>query len=200
MPGRTPQEAFSAFVDPLGEALKCVATAKILTSPGGRDRLDVEHSLMITGKDNDGYTKLGSESGARKLEFMARMRYLIITDDREGYGPYRITTRAYDYAVQTQDKCLVLAYHWHPTGQSHVATPHLHLGSSELKADSVLSSKAHYPTGRITFESAVETSIHLGAVPKYADWQEILHMCEEPHLRFRTWHKDYELETGQKIS
>ncbi len=200
MPGRTPQEAFSAFVDPLGEALKCVATAKILHSAGGTVRLGVEHALMITGNDNDGYTKLRSLPDKRKLEFMARMRYLIIEDEREGYGPYRITTRAYDYAIQTQDKALVIAWHWHPSGNSHVTEPHLHLGSSQLSADSVLSEKAHYPTGRITFEAAIAASIQLGAKPNYEDWREILAMCEGPHIQYRSWHKDYERETGQKIS
>lgn len=200
MPGRTPQEAFSAFVDPLGEALKCVAHTKILHSAGGNARLDVEHGLFITGLDNEGYTKLKPTPGKPKLEFMARMRYLIIKDDRDGYGPFRITTRAYDYSIQTQDKMLVIAYHWHPVGTSHVTTPHFHIGSAQLSADSVLSEKDHYPTGRITFESVIGAAVQAGAKPNYEDWREILDMCEGPHLKYRSWHKDYELETGQKIS
>lgn len=199
MPGRSPYDAFSAFVDPLTEALKCVATVKDAVTPGGKTMLGREHGLFLTGNANEGFVKLKASTGGRRLEFKAQMRYRIIEDDRKGFGPYRITTRAYDYTIQTQDKSLVIAYHWHPTGLSHVTTPHLHLGVSQLQHDAVLSEKGHYPTGRVTLENVIAVAIENGAQPLHSDWQEILHMCEAPHLRYRSWHANYELETGEKL-
>lgn len=203
MPGKTPPEAFSAFVDPLAEALKCIAVTKYRPSPGGQAVVDVEHSLQLTGDHENEYTRLKGLAvvGDRttRLEFMARMRYKIIEDARPDYGRFRVTTRAYDYALQTADKSLVVAYHWHPSGSSHEVRPHLHLGSTQLTKDSVLTKKQHILTGRITLENAIETAIQLGAEPRFPDWREILEMCERPHLQWRTWNHDYELETGEKI-
>jgi hypothetical protein len=72
-----------------------------------------------------------------------------LTGDLDGLGGYRITTRAYDYSVQTQDRQLVVAFHWHPTGNSDVTTPHLHIGAQQLSAEAVISHKDHIGTGRI---------------------------------------------------
>lgn len=59
------------------------------------------HKLYITGTARDGYVYIG---GPRSLEFRARILYEIIRDNRPGYGPYRITTRGYDYSICTSDK------------------------------------------------------------------------------------------------
>lgn len=201
MPGRTPYEAFSAFVEPLADALSCVVRTKIQHSAGGNAVVDKEHQLWLTGSDDNPYVKLDHTSGRPKLELLARMRYMLIhREDHDGLGGYRVTTRAYDYSVQTQDKQLVLAFHWHPTGSSDVTTPHLHIGAQQLSPTSVLSHKDHINTGRITLETAVRTAVDLGAKPKFEDWAEILEICEGPHLRHRSWSRDFELETGQKIS
>ncbi|MFI7075622.1 hypothetical protein [Micromonospora sediminicola] len=93
------------------------------------------------------------------------MYYQIITDPREGYGPYRVTTRGYDYSVRQTDGAAVIDYHWHPVGLSHEKRPHLHLGSSQLRADAVLSNKQHILTGRLTFESVIRDLLGMGAAP-----------------------------------
>lgn len=196
MPGRTPNDAFSAFITPLMDALKCVATTKIETSEGRRAVLGRKHNLHLTGRGNDGYLRLG-RSG---LELRARMYYEIITDNRPDYGPYRITTRGYSYSIRTADGGAVLHYHWHPVGQSHEKRPHMHLGSAQLQPNAILSSKQHLLTGRITFESVIRDLIGMGVEPRYDDWADLLDVCETPHLLHRTWTIDYERETGQKVA
>jgi hypothetical protein len=61
MPGRTPHEAFSAFVTPLADALKCVADPIVTYSAGGSTVPDVKHNLYLTrrGVDSDDYLRLG---------------------------------------------------------------------------------------------------------------------------------------------
>jgi hypothetical protein len=113
MPGRTPYEAYSAFVGPLADALSCVARVKALCSSGGKNALGVVHWLSFGGAGERDYVPL---RGAVKLELRVVMRYQIITDERKGFGPYRITTRAYEYSLQQQDGQAVLDYHWHPDG------------------------------------------------------------------------------------
>lgn len=197
MPGRTPYGAFSAFVEPLANALSCVAVAKIQPSPKGKTEQGPVHTLFLTGIRNDGHVRLG---GPTRLEFQARIFYKIVEDDRDGYGPYKISTRGYDYAICTSDRVEILNFHWHPSAQSHETRPHMHIGSTQLSSDSVLTNKQHIRTGRITFESTIREAIEFGAEPLHNDWAARLDACESPHLAFRSWSVDYERETGRKIS
>ncbi|XVV10945.1 hypothetical protein ACQP2X_39825 [Actinoplanes sp. CA-131856] len=197
MPGKDPYSAFSAFVTPLTDALKCVADPKLTVTPGGLDIVGVTHGLYLTGAklDNDGYLPLQGKG----LELRARMKYQIVKDDRADYGPYRVTTRGYDYSIRSSDGTAVVDYHWHPTGKSHEKRPHLHLGSSQLRPDAILFNKQHMLCGRITFEAVIRNLIEMGVQARSADWSDLLDLCETPHLLHRTWTNDYEQETGKKV-
>jgi hypothetical protein len=198
MPGKTPYEAFSAFVTPLADALKCVVGhPRIEFSSGGSAVLDTKHNLYLTGRhpDTDDYLRLGNT----ELELRARMFYLIITDDRKDYGPYRVTTRGYDYSVRKTDGTKVLDYHWHPTGLSDETRPHIHLGSAQLAPDAVLSNKQHLLTGRVTFEAVIRNLISMGVPARFPDWSDVLDLCETPHLLHRTWTTDYKQEVGASV-
>ncbi|BCB81333.1 hypothetical protein GCM10022251_61800 [Phytohabitans flavus] len=185
MPGSSPYEAFGAFVGPLGEALSCVVRGKITASAGGKNDLNKVHELHLTGIAGDGYVRL---RGDRRIEMRARMFYEIIRDPRPGYGPFRITTRGYDYSLRTSDGLAVVDYHWHPLGQSHEKDPHLHIGAAQLRPDSVLSNKDHLPSGRITVESVVRAAIASGATPLQPDWETRLAGTEYRHVLHRSWH------------
>lgn len=112
MPGRTPSDAYEAFQKPLKLALSCLCPAKITTSKGGKNQPGVVHSWSIN---------LSKGISQRGAHFLAQMHYEIIKDPREGYGPYRVTTRAYRYklsaATLNED---IFRMHWHPTGKSDV--------------------------------------------------------------------------------
>lgn len=190
MPGRTVSEAYSAFVTPLADALSCVLRAKITCTPGGWAVLDTPHTLFITGNQGDSYLRL---DGCR-LELFARIYYKLIEDSRDGYGRYRATTLGYDYSIRTTDGAAVLDFHWHPSANSHETRPHTHIGSSQLATDSVLSNKIHVLGSRMTFENVVRNVIALGAKPTSDDYNDLLAICEAPHLLHRTWHHDRESE------
>jgi hypothetical protein len=197
MPGDSPYAAFRAFLTPLTDALQCVIHPRVFFSSGGDTVINRKHNLYLTGKlsENDAFLRLPGT----QLEFRARMFYMIIKDDRDGYGPYRVTTRGYDYSVRKTDGAAVIDFHWHPSGLSHEKRPHVHLGSSQLRADAVLSNKQHILGGRVTLESVVRDLIGWGARPRFPDWADILELCETPHILHRSWTVDYERETGKAI-
>lgn len=159
--------------------------------------VEIKHNLYLTGTkaENDGYRRLGKSD----VELRARMKYKIIEDGRDGYGPFRVTTRGYDYSVRKIDGTAVIDYHWHPTGKSHELRPHIHIGSAQLRPDSILSNKQHLLCGRVTFEAVIRNLVHQGVPPRSDDWSDLLDLCEAPHLLHRTWTHDYEKETGQAV-
>lgn len=185
MAGRNPTEAFSAFVEPLTNALACITQVRYEVTEGGRKTVGGPHGLYLTGmKNNEGYAALGGEA---HLEFRARMFYEIITDDRPDYGPYRVKTLSYDYSLRTADSRGVIDYHWHPTGKSHEVRPHIHIGTAQLADDAVLAKKDHILCGRITLEEVIRNAIGLGTKTLVAKWDDRLVESEGPHKLFRSW-------------
>lgn len=185
MPGKSPYQAFSAFVEPLADALTCISQVRFEVSEGGKNVLGVNHALYLTGtKINDGHARL---KGEPRLEFRARMFYEIIADDRRDYGPYRVTTRSYDYSLRTADCRGIIDYHWHPSGRSHEIRPHIHIGNAQLAEDAVLAKKDHILCGRVTLEEVIRNAIGQGAVPLIDKWDDRLTLSESPHKLFRSW-------------
>lgn len=196
MPGKSPFEAFSAFVEPLTDALNCVVHPALDVTPGGKNNLNIRHALTLTARRPEDYIRLDGTN----LEFRARLAYKIIREPRAEYGPYRVTTCGYDYSARRTDGLAVMDWHWHPASVSHEPRPHLHLGSSQLQDDAVLSNKDHILTGRISLETVVRQLIDLGARPRVEDWDKRLQLREGVHVLYRSWQQDYERETGRPTS
>jgi len=117
------------------------------------------------------------------------MRFKVIEDDRDTYGPYRMTTLGYQYIVEQDDGQEVIVYHWHPRGNSHRQDPHIHVGQAQLADDAVISRHSHLTSGRVTFESVIRMTITEWDVqPLVDDWDDRLVAAESPHLLFRSWH------------
>lgn len=183
MPGKSPYRAFEAFIDPLKSAISCVAQAKFVVPAEAKSVIETEHFLTLNGED--GYIQL---AGERRLQLLARMRFMIIRDKRKDYGPYRVTTLAYMYGLRTYDHREVLQYHWHPSQRTHEPKPHLHIGSAQIADDAVISQGHHLSTGRVTLESVIRMAIReFRAEPVQARWEDILTAAETPHLLFRSW-------------
>jgi hypothetical protein len=83
-------------------------------------------------------------------------------------------TAAYEYRLSDPDDRELLAYHWHPEGQSHVETPHLHLGpAAEVGRRPLLT--AHLPTGLVRVDSVIRLAVESFAVaPIRPDWDRVL--------------------------
>lgn len=71
----------------------------------------------------------------------------------------------------------ILAYHWHPVGQSKVTWPHVHVyGRTEPEE----LRKAHLPTGDVSLAAVVRMlSDDFGVIPVRADWRAILARHED---------------------
>jgi hypothetical protein len=186
VPGRTPAEAVRAFLEPLQEALACIATGTMNIPKGGHSpRVGDAHQWII----NNGLgAELLSEGG--DLQLFASMHWMLIKDDRDGYGPYRVKTLGYDYSLVQGESTELWALHWHPAGRSWERRPHLHVGDAVLAAGAPVSSKSHLGTGRMTFENAIRWAIEFGAMPLHDNWADRLALAETPHMLFRTWSGD----------
>ncbi|WP_300604591.1 hypothetical protein [Trebonia sp.] len=171
----------SAFLEPIGDTVACIAKAKINLSPNGRAMVGKIHALTL---NDDQPITLKCRP---VLLFKVRMQYEIVRTEHEPErGPWRVSTRGYMYELQTASGELVWSYHWHPT--SRVGGPHAHLGRTQLAPDAVLSYKAHHPTGRISLESVIRACIaEYGVTPVKDDWEEILARREADFEAHRTW-------------
>jgi hypothetical protein len=171
----------NAFLEPIGEAVACVAKSKINLSPNGRAMVGKIHALTL---NDDKPITLKCKP---VLLFRVRMQYEIVrTEHQTERGPWRVSTRGYMYELQTASGELVWSFHWHPT--SRVSGPHSHIGRTQLAPDAVISSKAHHPTGRVSLESVIRTCIaDYGVTPMQDDWEEILARREADFEAYRTW-------------
>ena len=172
MPGRTVYDAYRAFIDPIEAAVACLGQAKVVPSPGGMSNPNGDHSwnLGVIG---------GGMVFTNGYCFRAGMAYRYLAID----GGYRVTTLSYTYSLLKAGHEL-WAMHWHPDGVSDETRAHLHL-NLEQGPDA----KQHLPSGRMTFEDAVEWVIRSGVSPaREEDWQQILAQSKEVHVTHRTWH------------
>lgn len=144
----------------------------------------VEHQLRLNRAETatlKGF--IGDQTRRIRLELGMRMRYKII----EHGGGYRVTTLAYDHLLMQSSGEVIVNFHWHPDGSSHEKKPHLHVGSSQLARDAVLTSKIHVPTGRISVEQVIRQAIEFGAEPFGDNWEKRLDQSEAPFREHRTW-------------
>jgi hypothetical protein len=183
VPGRTPQEAFTNFVEPLASAMACVARCKLSASSGGRSEVDTVHHLLGNG---GAPIPVG---GPHRLSLQLRMKYRIVrVGDPDADDPFKIRTVAYSYTLTDASDQGILGYHWHPDGESHITGPHVHVGGTQLRDDAVLASKQHVPTGRISLEQVLRSLISEHDVPARAnDWDQRLTLTDGVFKLYRTW-------------
>ncbi|MEO7837042.1 MAG: hypothetical protein ABIS21_05320 [Acidimicrobiales bacterium] len=174
MPGRNPSAALQAFIKPLQQNVSCLSPSNVLiVSPGGRNTTNQIHSLTIAG------------SGPIRLRdcplFLAvGLRYDIIKTADPSKGPFKVRTRAYDYALRDEDGKTLASYHWHPLGQSTYTAPHLH--------HPPMFPRIHWPCQRTSLEEMVRLCIvEFGATPARDDWEEVLLVNESTFRLYRSW-------------
>lgn len=124
-----------------------------------------------------------SLAGEHSLQLFLSIEYELVRADDPQRGPWKVSSRGYKYHVLTADHTELALFHWHPN--TPPAHPHLHLGSSQLAKNAVISSKTHVPSGRIALEEVIQLLIlDWGVVPRRSDWEAVLN--ESLHV-FRTW-------------
>lgn len=116
--------------------------------------------------------------GPARLSIHARM-HVRATRHADRPEPWQVLIVAYQYTLLDQDQREILAFHLHPEGQSHIVTPHLHLGAGagQLRADL---GAAHIPTGPVTVAAIARLAIDgFSARPQRADWDGVLRRSDE---------------------
>ena len=174
MPGRTPAEAVSNYVDPLQKAVSCLeGVAKILLTQRVHHIGDYG-AWILNGPDGMPLRGFGT--------FHAQQRFELVetSEAHREYAPrerFRVTTHEYIYRVKL-DSGPQIRWHWHPEGSSPERRPHIH-PSFNLKA--------HLPCSRIALEDVIESCIELGARPACSDWKQRLAETGGVHKLYRTW-------------
>ena len=104
------------------------------------------------------------------------LHYYRVESDQGPSRNWRATTAGYAYSLRDGDGTEFLAYHWHPTGNSPITYPHLHIGTATTPLDL---SRAHLPTGPVTLAAVVRLAIaDLGVAPLRPDWRAVLATAE----------------------
>lgn len=110
-------------------------------------------------------------AGPHDLSRAVRLEYLIVEMIAPGRR-WRVQTVGYAYSIIGPSEKELVVHHWHPSGESRITFPHLHLGTASDPFDL---RKTHVPTRHIPLRAVVWYAIsELGAEPPRPDWEDIL--------------------------
>lgn len=178
MPGRTPKEAFDAFIEPIQKVVACLGIAKLTPSPGGRTEPGQVHAWTLNGERGMAF------SGG--WHFEAQMHYSFVQGAVS--GEWRVQTHGYRYRLALQGTHL-WRIHWHPSLTSTYHMPHVHLNLAQPGEVPHATMDQHHPTGRMSLEDAVEWVFNNQSIaPARDDWRAVLEETRSQHVRYRTWH------------
>ena len=121
---------------------------------------------------------------ANGWHFEAQMHYELVRDDDSGV--WRASTRGYRYRLAKLGHH-VFRMHWHPSNVSTYHLPHVHLSLAGPEQAMLTSLDEHLPTGRLTFEDAVEWAIEAGVPARRSDWRDVLAQTRALHIQHRSW-------------
>ena len=179
MPGRSPEEARKAFLQPLQRALSCITDTKLLVSRG-RQPGDVE-ALALS---EDPLRLTSARIGI--VQFVLGHQFKLVPDGRKSW---HVSTTAYRYHLLDDSGAELIAWHWHPgsLGDPRLrGHPHLHAPAGSIDRH------IHVPTGRVSIESVLRLLLIDLAVPArpahVADFAKVLDECESPFIEHRRWH------------
>ncbi len=156
----TPREATDALRVLMQAAVSCVTPRVVTMAP-------VPPAADLAIRD-----RLLAAGGPANLTL--RFRYLLDHDPtRDRRARWQVRTAGYDYRLDGADGREILAYHWHPAGQSHEQRPHLHIGAG-FGAIQPAWQKAHLLTGALSPAVVLELCIAtLGVPPRRPDWSVV---------------------------
>ena len=181
MAGETPHKAFNNFRGPLQRAISCVNSEAHLWALGSNGYAPGQTHAVIP--DAGEVVRL---AGRRSLRLTCQFSYRIEKAEGE-HGPWKVTTEAYQHALEDEDGKEIIAYHWHPERGSAYNFPHLHIGTG-VGASLGSIHKHHFPTGRVSLEDVLRLAIkEFGATPARADWEGVLEETQAIYEALRTW-------------
>lgn len=119
-------------------------------------------------------------AGEHRLMFNVEPYFRVLRTESQT-GGYHVEIVGYHYTVHDSEQREVLAYHWHPSPQEFIRTPHLHLGSGARVGFDPLVSKTHLPTGFVTLGEIIRVLIQdLSIRPRHSAWETVVLGIVEP--------------------
>jgi hypothetical protein len=158
MIGPTPGVASRAKRDELQRLLSCVTTAVVHVDATGP-------TTTLTGQAH-----LPRREGGRIHLFLLHDFVVVSDGERPRSERWQARTIGYNYRLKDADGREIVAYHWHPHGQSHLLTPHLHLGAAlgQIRPEMT---KAHLQTGAVTPVAVLALALEqFGVALRRANW------------------------------
>ncbi len=178
MSGRTPFEAVQLYKAPLQQSISCFGKTVLRASGSEPGRL---HNATL------------SDPGIELLTSAQEVLYLTFSQQFEVVGTlsgqWKVVTRLYDYALENEDGCQILGFHWHPDSLlSPVSFPHMHVyqGAGYSIREDIR--RAHFRTDRIAFEdfgALLIDAFHV--LPEKANARQVLSANLQRFRANRTW-------------
>lgn len=169
MPGRTVEEAWRAFRDPIRRTIGA---------------LDLTARLSERAFDG-GIHFLGSTAQGINFGPALNFTFSFHLEPLQENGEWRMTTRRYDFTLteRTDRAKLVFGWHWHPASRrSKITYPHVHVPSAAAF------STRHIPTGRVSIEDVIMFGFDdLGVTPSHEQAMAIVEANRSRHKQYRSW-------------
>jgi hypothetical protein len=157
----TPAEAVEQYRGRTVRLLSCVTSAH--TTVSGYHASDLPHRLLLADGD---VVRLRTKP---RLTLDVTEQYRV-HEDADGW---HVEIVGYLYGIEYEGRELV-SYHWHPSGNSPITRPHMHVGANIQVGDRWLG-KVHLPTGAVGLEQVVALAIvELGVEPLRDDWERLI--------------------------
>ena len=161
---RTSHEVVVDYIDNLQKLVSCVTPSVVVA--------ELYHPASVPIPITINYGEPVSLRGPSRFQLALRQSFIAV-DSGQG-SSWHVVVRSFSYEIHDSEGREVLLYHWHPRGNSPVATPHLHLeqgaqvGRSEVR-------DAHLPTGDVSLNAILRVLIEeMGVRPLRPDWDSIL--------------------------
>jgi hypothetical protein len=156
---RTPAEAIEHYRGRTVRLLSCVTSEHVVVSAYHASGVPQQLELADPAKLRSGHS----------LRLSVAEHYEV-HEDADGW---HVEIVGYLYALEYEDRELV-AYHWHPQGESPITWPHMHVGA-DIRVGGRWLAKVHLPTGAVGLERVVALAIaELGAEPQRDDWERLI--------------------------
>lgn len=160
--GASPAAAARAIRETLQRLLSCVTTDVLTSSVNGPLT-----ELYLT-------TRLSRDNGAPIVLDIEHTCVFVSDSTRPARERWQARIAGYFYTLDAADGREILAYHYHPTGRSHITVPHLHLGAG-LGSLVPEMAKAHLLTGLVTPSAVLLPAIeHFGVSTRRRDWATVV--------------------------
>ena len=172
MAERTRIQAIHAYVSQLQRIVSCVSQ-DIVRAQGSYGNPNTPVALSLAGG------RPVRLRGPQRIRLRVRLRLQLVQAE-ELRGHWQAEAAAYEYRLSDHDDREILAYHWHPDGQSETRTPHLHLGAAAEIGHAALLT-AHLPTGHVASPDVLRLAIEsFDAEPLRHDWPRVFEAAQAP--------------------